>query len=96
MHLPKLPGFELTVDEALVYIPQLSQKVKKLAEMKARLPKSREEKDYYGRSGIIDYRYTNYDRNKVITDYEKAFDELSTIQTALDTLNNSEELETDI
>ncbi len=33
-----LPGFELTVDEALVYIPQLSKKVKKLAEMKARLP----------------------------------------------------------
>ena len=92
----KLPGFELTVDEALVYIPQLSQRVKKLAEMKARLPKAREEKEYYGRSSIIDYRYTNYDRNVVIDDYEKAFDELSAIQTALDTLNNSEELEIDM
>lgn len=92
----KLPGFELTVDEALVYIPQLSRRVKKLAEMKTRLPKAREEKEYYGRSGIIDYRYTNYDRNIVIDDYEKAFDELSAIQTALDTLNNSEELEADM
>lgn len=92
----KLPGFELTVDEALVYIPQLSQRVKKLAEMKTRLPKAREEKEYYGRSSIIDYRYTNYDRNVVIDDYEKAFDKLSAIQTALDTLNNSEELEIDM
>ena len=92
----RLPGFELTVDEALVYIPQLSQKVKKLSEMKARLPKAREEKEYYGRSGIIDYRYINYDRNAVTNDYEKAFDELSAIQTALDTLNNSEELEIDV
>lgn len=92
----KLPGFELTVDEALVYIPQLSQRVKKLAEMKKRLPKAREEKEYYGRSSIIDYRYTNYDRNVVIDDYEKAFDKLSAIQTALDTLNNSEELEVDM
>lgn len=56
----------------------------------------REEKEYYGRSSIIDYRYTNYDRNVVIDDYEKAFDKLSAIQTALDTLNNSEELEVDM
>lgn len=92
----KLPGFDLTVDEALVYIPQLSQRVKKLAEMKTRLPKARKEKEYYSRSNIIDYRYTNYDRNVVIDDYEKAFDELSAIQTTLDTLNNSEEPEVDL
>lgn len=92
----KLPSFELTVDEALIYIPQLSKKVKKLAVMKAKLPKSREEKEYYGRSSIIDYRYINYDRKTVSRDYEKASDELSAIQTELDTLNNSEVLEIDM
>ena len=87
-----LPGFELTVDEALVYIPQLS---KKLAEMKARLPKSRENQEYYSRTSIIDYRYINYDRKMVKDDYDRAFDELSALQSALDTLNNSVTLEID-
>ena len=91
-----LPGFELTVDEALVYIPQLSKKVKKLAEMKARLPKSRENQEYYSRTSIIDYRYTNYDRKTVKKDYDRAFDKLSALQTALDTLNNSVTLEIDL
>ena len=85
----KLPGIELTVDEALVYIPQLSKRVKKLSEMKTRLPKSRENQEYYSRTGIIDYRYINYDKETVKNDYNKAFDELSAVQTALDTLNNS-------
>lgn len=91
-----LPGFELTVDEALVYIPQLSKKVKKLAEMKARLPKARENQEYYSRTSIIDYRYINYDRKAVKDDYDRAFDELSALQTALDTLNNSVTLEIDL
>lgn len=91
-----LPGFELTVDEALVYIPQLSKKVKKLAEMKGRLPKSRENQEYYSRTSIIDYRYINYDRKAVKYDYDRAFDELSALQTALDTLNNSVTLEIDL
>ncbi len=88
-----LPGFELTVDEALVYIPQLSKKVKKLAEMKARLPKARENQEYYSRTSIIDYRYINFDRKTVKEDYDRAFDALSALQTALDTLNNSVTLE---
>ena len=91
-----LPGFDLTVDEALVYIPQLSAHVRKLSEMKGRLPKARETQQSYSRTSVIDYRYINYDKKTVSEDYDKAFDELSALQTALDTLNNSDTFEIDI
>lgn len=44
-----IPDFHMTIDEMLVYIPQLTQRKNKLAEMKARLPKERVE-EQYGRS----------------------------------------------
>lgn len=34
-------GFEMTIDEMLVYIPQLTRRKNKLLEMKSRLPKER-------------------------------------------------------
>lgn len=42
-------GFEMTIDEMLVYIPQLTRRKNKLLEMKSRLPKERIE-EQYGRS----------------------------------------------
>ena len=35
-----IPDFNMTIDEMLVYIPQLTQRKNKLANMKARLPSS--------------------------------------------------------
>lgn len=89
-----LEGFSMTVDRALVYLPLLSARVKKLGEMKARLPKSRENHDRYtGYSNIVDYRHINYDRLEAAKEYDTAFDELCRLQTALDTTNNNEKFE---
>lgn len=88
-----LEGFGLTIDQALVYMPLLSSRVQKLAEMKARLPKAREKQERYSGVNIIDYRYINYDRSTAADDYEKAFDELCRLQTALDAANNAERFE---
>ena len=60
-----LPGFgELTIDQALIYIPQLSRRKETLRQMAAHLPKERVD-DSYGRLGsrtsFIDYEITNYD-----------------------------------
>lgn len=90
-HKPE--GFDMTVDEALIYIAMLSKKTAKLAEMKNRLPKAREISDIYSVNGIIDYRYINYDRQAVKKDYELAYEELSRLQIALDVLNNTLEFE---
>ena len=54
-------GFDMTIDELLAYIPQLTKRKSKLLEMKSRLPKERVEEQYGRQSNIIDYTYANYD-----------------------------------
>ena len=83
-------GFEMTIDEMLVYIPQLTRRKNKLLEMKSRLPKERIEEQYGRQSNIIDYRYANYDIAAVEADYDKTVDELSRAQLALDAINGRE------
>ena len=86
-------GFGITIDEMLVYIPQLTKRKSKLLEMKSRLPKERVEEQYGRQSNIIDYTYTNYYLAAVEADYEKTSDELSRAQLALDTVNQRDSFE---
>lgn len=89
-----IPGFDMTIDQMLIYIPQLTAKKRKLGEMKNRLPKQRENADRFGRTNsIIDYSYANYDIGEVERDYEKVSEELARAQTALDVINNVETME---
>lgn len=92
-----VPGFDMSIDQVLIYIPQLSRKKQKLSMMKNRLPKQRERADGFGRSSsIIDYSYANYDIQTVKEDYEKAAEELAKAQTELDLVNNTETMEIDL
>lgn len=92
-----VPGFDMSIDQILIYIPQLSRKKQKLSMMKNRLPKQRERADGFGRSSsIIDYSYANYDIQTVKEDYEKAAEELAKAQTALDLINNTETMDIDL
>ena len=86
--------FNMTIDQMLVYIPQLTQRKNKLSVMKSRLPKAREPIGY-GKN-IIDYRYANYDITEVEADYIKAAEELSKAQTALDLVNSTQTMEIDL
>ena len=80
------------IDEMLVYIPQLTKRKSKLAEMKSKLPKYRVAE--LGRiSNIIDYTYLNYDLSEVEADYARVSDELANAQLALDAINNRDTLE---
>ena len=82
-----LPGFKMTIDEALVYIPQLSAQKRKLAGMRSCMAKTRE----YNRMGgsIIEYRYANYDIEAADAEFKRVSDLLAKAQTALDVVNNS-------
>lgn len=91
----EVPGFDMTVDQMLVFIPQLNARKARLAEMKSRLPKERENSGY-NRSNIIDYRYINYEISAVESDYQKVSETLSRAQTALDVVNNSEIMDIEI
>ncbi|MDE7222561.1 MAG: hypothetical protein K2O34_02115 [Acetatifactor sp.] len=89
----EVPGFGMTIDQMLVYIPQLNRRKAKLALMQQRLPKQRDRVSYGSRSQIIDYSYANYDIEAVRADYEKTAEELSRAQTALDLVNTTAKLE---
>lgn len=93
-----VPEFQMTIDQMLVYIPQLTARKQKLAQMKSRLPKQREMSSLYGHTSgnIIDYNYANYDIKAAEADYESVSDELARAQTALDVLNNTETMEIEI
>ena len=86
----EVPGFDMTIDQMLVYIPQLSRQRAKLAEMKSVLPKARTEMGLRASTvNIIDYTYANYDIEKAERDYNEISDTLARAQTALDTVNNT-------
>ena len=87
-----VPGFGITVDEMLVYIPQLSERKRRLTEMASFLPKERVSNAYQA-TKIVEYTYTNYDIKKAAEDLDKVNDELARAQTALDLVNTQMELE---
>ena len=89
-----IPEFGMTIDEMLVYIPQLTMRKNKLARMKDRLPKVREQTRV--NSSILDYRYLNYGVDEAAAEYDKISDTLSTAQNALDAANMNQTLEIDL
>lgn len=91
-----IPEFGITIDEMLVYLPQLSTRCIKLLNMQNELPKAREESRYSRGAVVIDYRYTNYDIEQVAADYNATSNELAKAQTALDLVNNTVEFEIEI
>lgn len=91
-----IPEFEMTIDQMLIYLPQLTNRLEKLSRMKELLPKQRENALYSRNSAIIDYQYANYDIQTVEKDYEVLAETLAKAQTALDYINNTVLLEVDL
>ena len=87
-------GFDMTVDQLLVYIPQLTDRKNRLADMANTLPKSRITSSV--RSTLIEYRHANYDVSAAKADYEAVSEKLAEAQVALDKLNTTETMELSI
>lgn len=87
----EVPGFDMTIDQVLVYIPQLTARINRLFRMMNVLPKRRCTTSNY--NNIIDYTYTNYDPAQAKADYEKARNTLAKLQTALDLVNSTVTME---
>ena len=90
-----VPGFDMSIDEMLVYIPQLSARKRKLSDMASFLPKERVSNGYQA-TKIIEYTYTNYEIQKAADDLAEVTDELARAQTALDVVNNQEQMDIEI
>lgn len=91
-----VPGYDMTIDEMLIYLPQLSSAVTKLTDMSNRLPRRRVDGTFSRPASIIEYEYTNYDVDMVKAACEAAAKELSNAQLALDKINNNEVFDVDI
>ena len=89
-----VPGFgDMTIDQALVYLPQLSGQVRKLKNMAIALP--RERKELY-RSNLVEYDIANYDPEEAAREFEAKQEELSSLQLALDAANTGATMEIEI
>ena len=92
----EVPGFDMTIDQMLVYIPQLTARKKKLDYMRKKLPREREDAGFGRSSNIVEYKYANYDIERVEADYLKVANELAAAQNALDQVNSTVEFDLDI
>ena len=90
-----IPEFDMTVDEMLIFIPQLSEKKRQLTQMASYLPKERVDNGYQA-TKVIEYTYANYDVAKAAEDLSRITDELAKAQNALDVTNHQSELDLDI
>ena len=91
-----IPEFNMTIDQMLIYIPQLSSRKKRLDEMRSKLPKERVQTGFGRGSNIIEYDYANYDISRAEEAYTAVSDELAKAQNALDTANTTVLFEADI
>ena len=89
-----------TIDEVLVYLPQLQERRNKLSTMIGRREKQRARNNaisrFSGQAFILDYEYTNYDIRKAGDMYRSVCDEIAALQTALDKANTTGEIEIDL
>lgn len=73
----------MTIDQVLIFLPQLTERKRLLAQMKEMPEKMRA----YVDKGIIDYKYRNYSLEEVAAEYEAVDTMLTTVQTELDKIN---------
>lgn len=92
----EVPEFGMTIDQVLIYLPQLSNRIATLRQMSSRMSKMRAPSTFGGKTGIIDYTYVNYDLIKVKKDYQELIALQAKIQTALDVVNSTEKMEINI
>ena len=88
-----LPGFDgLTIDQALIMLPQLNSRRTKYQEMINRLPKERIS-GIHSRNNLIEYNIANYNIEEVEKAYKELTSHLAKMQLALDTVNTTEKME---
>lgn len=79
-----VPELDMTIDEVLVYLPQLTAQRSRLNQMRKASDCVRSHSGY---SELVDYTYLNYDKAQVNRDYKAVSTRLNQAQNALDKIN---------
>ncbi len=87
---------EMSIDEILVRMAQLSNRKSVLDIMRKREPKKRINSGYYAaRKAAPEFEYINYDLEVVKREYERVDAEIAAMQIALDKYNQTFEFDVD-
>ena len=89
-----IPEFDMTIDQILIYIPQLTVLKKLYSTMKDKMPRMRVAN--FRAVNLIDYAYTNYDNKEVTEKYNEVSETLAAVQMALDKINSVESIEIEL
>ena len=81
----EIPGLDLTIDQALVFLPQLTAKKRKLYAMRDVPDHERQSVNH----GIIDYNYRNYKKEEAVAEYEAVDAILTAVQNELNRINTT-------
>lgn len=87
---------DMTIDEALVRVSQLTEAKKRLHDLQIRIPKERVSALGSENSSFIDYRYTNYSITEARSYYQKISYTLRNLQAALEVINVTAKVEFDL
>ncbi len=88
---------EMTIDEALIRMAQLSQRKEFLDCLRKKEPKTRAYVGYSSRrNSAPEYEYINYDLEVVKREYERVDTEIAAIQMALDRYNQTVEFDVEL
>ena len=86
----------ITIDQALVEMAQLSNKIQRLRAMRRAKNKERLLGVNAGRYNIAEYQYLNYNKQDVNETYRQAMIRIHKIQLALDLVNQTKEFTVDL
>ena len=90
----KLKNFDMTIDEALVYMAQLNKRKDTLDEFRQRMPAKRIKSHGYGESSnLVEYEKVNYDITAVSAKYLEIQDVVNRLQMDIDYINQTVEIE---
>lgn len=86
-------GGGMTIDQVLVYLPQLTYRQQALRRMMMVPPKARTRVLGSGANAVIDYAYTNYDPKDVEEEFKSVTAKIDVLQLALDKVNTTATME---
>jgi len=87
-----IPEFNLTIDELLVQMPIMKERVKRLREYKDSMGRQRVESSYLRSSNEPEYKYANFDRAVAEEQYKLYNDLLKKMQLAIDNINSTRKI----
>lgn len=90
----RLEGSDMTIDEALIAMAQLSAKRRRLDTLRSTLPKRRE--SYRYGSLLAEYRYANYDVERAQEDYLQVLEAIDDLQLKIDLCNQTLTFDVDL